>query len=182
MVPIAARAAVYVEAAAGGPAGTYYADSSDETVGYSASDSATYIRAYDDNSNDSQGQVYLDCTDLSGETITAATLYFYCEDYTTDASKPPTSDQGNIEIYTGSGWYEFYQFTTYPGDGQRSCSLDATALTHIGAGVPAECPAGDYDTAFRFSVDDPGSGRSRSWDVCAYEGSNQEVYLDVTVS
>lgn len=162
---------------------TFNADATDEIKGTTnQSDGETLpAREAQDVSVSTQAHVHLDVGSVvGGGTITAATLYYYSISYAVTGAKPATKDHMSICIHTDSDWYEFFDeadYGLYVGDGLASVALDATALGHI---MENSDEVG-YDTEFRWSVDNPGAGRSRLWTIAAYENSTYtEAYLVVT--
>ena len=161
---------------------TFYTDAADMTIieGDDNETDGTILRARQsvDQSISEEALLPFDVGDtIGGGTITAAVLHYYQIDYAVTGTKPPTSAQWNVLIYTGSGWYEFDSGIYGPADGALSSTLDATAIGHIASGDYIV----DHDTCFVLSVDDPGAVRSRTWQIEAFEHADaHHAYLVVT--
>jgi len=132
------------------------------------SESNTYIRAIQNPSLllDQDAYIRLD-TDVSGGTITAATIEWYDDAFTKVGRT--TTYQGSLSVSSDEGYVEIYSFdsSSAPSTGWKSYDLTSGELGNINI---------DGSTYFRFRCDNPGGSNSRSWDVRAYEYDVSHTY------
>ncbi|MEO5366702.1 MAG: hypothetical protein H7831_10175 [Magnetococcus sp. WYHC-3] len=164
------------EAPAGGPTSPYdlSCDDKDEYIGSINSQTGTVLYAQYDSrpvtDEYADAHMHFKVEDVLGiQSFTVATLYIRSISYSIDSSKPPSSTDFTVDIYTGSGWYTFATITSAPSTGTWvSYALDSTAIGHIYAGSQES----GYDTELRIhnnsSLANP---RYRIWSIAAYENT-----------
>ena len=183
-MPLARRVMMYQAAAGGGSTEvTFYADASDETLGYASSSTAAYIVAANDygESELRTAHVYFNIgTTIGAGTITAATISWY--NYNYNATGKSTTEIGAIDVYDGDGttFEEIYYMADgeYVDDTTIEHELTEAELAYLGTG---SLNNGSYDTEFRWRVPEPDTSQTRQWDISAFEDfTRQEARLVVT--
>lgn len=99
-------------------------------------------------------------TDISGGTVTAATIYWY--DHSFAKVGKSTTYQGSLGIANPPVYDEIYSFdsSTAPATGWKSHALTSGEYAEI---------LTDGDTLFQFKCSNPGAGNSRTWIIRAKE-------------
>ena len=100
-------------------------------------------------------------TDVSGGTITAATVYWY-DDYHAKVGKS-TNYQGDLQVLSGGTiWVTIYSFdqATAPSTGWKNEALTSGEIAHL---------VDDGTSTFKMHQDTPAVSDSREWYVRAYE-------------
>lgn len=103
-------------------------------------------------------------TNISGGTVTGATIYWYDHSYVKSKN---TTYQGTVLIRPDDlGFTEVYSFTSW-STGWKSHALTSGELSEINT---------TGNTELRFSVDEPSFLESRNWNVRAYEYTPTGTY------